>query len=51
MTFVDSEIPGLLGEPVEGLLFTCVGVPENTSKRGGLPGSPTPIRQVAPRLD
>ncbi len=51
MTFVDSHIAGLLGEQVEGLLFTCVGVPENTSKPGGLPGSPTPIRQVAPRVD
>ena len=51
MTFVDSHIAGLLGERVEGLLFTCVGVPENTSKPGGLPGSPTPIRQVAPRVD
>lgn len=51
MTFVDSHIAGLLGEQVDGLLFTCVGVPENTSKRGGLPGSPTPIRPVAPRVD
>jgi SagB-type dehydrogenase family enzyme len=51
MTFLDSEIPALLGEPVEGLLFTCVGVPENSSRPGGLPGSPTPIRQVAPRVD
>ena len=51
MTFVDSEIAPLLGEPVDGLLFTCVGVPENSSKPGGLPGSPTPIRPVAPRLD
>jgi hypothetical protein len=51
MTFLDSEIPGLLGEPVDGLLFTCVGVPDNTVKRGGPPGSPTPIRPVTPRLD
>ena len=27
MTFHDSEITGLLGEPLAGLLFTCVGVP------------------------
>ena len=51
MTFLDSEIPALLGEPLDGLLFTCVGVPDNTSKRGGLPGSPTAIRPVTPRLD
>ena len=51
MTFVDSEIPGLLGEPVDGLLFTCVGVPDNTVKPGGLPGSPTVIRPVTPRVD
>jgi Nitroreductase family len=51
MTFLDGEIPALLGEPVDGLLFTCVGVPDNTSKPGGLPGSPTPIRPVQPRLD
>ncbi len=27
MTFYDSEIPKLLGEPLAGLLITCVGVP------------------------
>lgn len=51
MTFLDSRIPALLGEPIDGLLFTCVGVPEYTSKAGGLPGSPTPFRQVRPRVD
>jgi hypothetical protein len=51
MTFLDSEIPGLLGELVDGLLFTCVGVPDNTSKPGGRPGSPTLFRPVMPRLD
>ena len=51
MTFLDGEIPALVGEPVDGLLFTCVGVPDNTSKPGGLPGSPTPFRPVQPRLD
>lgn len=51
MTFLDSDIAALLGEPVDGLLFTCVGIPDNSAKRGGLPGSPTPIRQVTPRLD
>ena len=51
MTFLDSEIAGLLGEPLDGLLFTCVGVPEYRSKAGGLPGAPVEIRTVTPRLD
>ena len=41
MTFIDSEVPALLGEPLDGLLFTCVGVPEYRSATGGPPGSPT----------
>ena len=51
MTFLDSEIPGLLGEPLDALLFTCVGVPEYTPKPGGLPHRPVEFRQVTPRLD
>jgi hypothetical protein len=51
MTFLDSEIPGLLGEPLDALLFTCVGVPEYAPRAGGLPGAPTEFRQVTPRLD
>ena len=51
MTFLDSEIPGLLGEQLDGLLFTCVGVPEYASKAGGLPGAPSEIRMVAPRIE
>ncbi|HET7309734.1 MAG TPA: hypothetical protein VFJ17_00250 [Mycobacteriales bacterium] len=50
MTFLDSEIPGLLDEPLQGLLFTCVGVPEYKSAVGGAPGEPTAIRMVTPRL-
>ena len=50
MTFVDSEVPALLGEPLDGLLFTCVGVPEYRSAAGGPPGSPTAIRGVTPRV-
>jgi hypothetical protein len=49
MTFLDSEVPALLGEPLDGLLFTCVGVPEYKSVPGGPPGAPTAIRMVAPR--
>jgi hypothetical protein len=51
MTFLDSEIPGFVGEPLDGLLFTCVGVPEYKPKAGGLPGAPSEIRQVMPRID
>jgi hypothetical protein len=50
MTFVDSEVPALLGEPLDALLFTCVGVPEYAPATGGLPGAPTAIRMVAPRV-
>jgi hypothetical protein len=50
MTFLDSEIAGLLGEPVDALLFTCVGVPEYEPKAGGGPGAAVEIRQVTPRF-
>ncbi|WP_229402289.1 SagB/ThcOx family dehydrogenase [Micromonospora okii] len=52
MTFLDSEVPGLLGEPDDtvGLLFTCVGVPEYASRAGGRPGAPVEVRPVTPRL-
>lgn len=49
MTFMDSEVPGLLGEPLDPLLFTCVGVPEYTSARAGRPGEPAEVRMVMPR--
>jgi hypothetical protein len=49
MTFIDSEIPALLGEPLDALLFTCVGVPAYASAAGGLPGAPTAVRMVGPR--
>jgi SagB-type dehydrogenase family enzyme len=47
MTFYDSEIPRTLGEPLAGLLFTCVGVPAYRNKAGGRPGQPASI--VSPR--
>jgi hypothetical protein len=43
MTFLDEEIPGLLGEPLAGLLFTCVGVPTYRNKGGGRPGEPAAV--------
>ncbi|MEN3305906.1 MAG: hypothetical protein V7603_2108, partial [Micromonosporaceae bacterium] len=52
MTFLDSEVPALLGEPdgLAALLFTCVGVPAYASRRGGGPGAPAAVRTVTPRL-
>jgi hypothetical protein len=50
MTFLDSEIAALIGEPLDALLFTCVGVPGYRSAPGGLPGVPTDVRMVEPRL-
>jgi hypothetical protein len=49
MTFIDSEVPVLLGEPLDALLFTCVGVPAYTSATGGPPGAPTAVRRVTAR--
>jgi hypothetical protein len=50
MTFADSLLPSLLGQRLDGLLLTCVGVPEYRSAAGGMPGTPTSVRQVTPRL-
>lgn len=52
MTFLDSEVPALLGEPdsLVALLFTCVGVPEYVSRAGGRPGAPVEVRPVMPRM-
>jgi hypothetical protein len=49
MTFQDSDIPALLGEQRDALIFTCVGVPGNTSRPAGPPGAPTPVLRVQPR--
>jgi hypothetical protein len=49
MTFLDSEVPGLVGERVDALLFTCVGVPEYASTPGGPPGEPTSVGRMTPR--
>jgi len=45
MTFLDSEIPALLGEPLAGLLFTCVGVPFHRTKPAGRPRNPTDVSE------
>ena len=49
MTFLDSEVPTLLSERLDALLFTCVGVAEYASTAGGPPGAPTAVRKVAER--
>jgi hypothetical protein len=51
MTFLDSEIPGLLQEDLAAMIFTCVGVPEYANTPGGPPGEPVRVRQITPRLD
>ena len=50
MTFLDSEIAGFLGEPLDGLLFTCVGVPEYKPKAGRPARRAAEISRVTPRL-
>jgi hypothetical protein len=49
MTFLDSEVATLLGEPLDALLFTCVGVPDYASASAGPPGAPAKVRMVGPR--
>jgi hypothetical protein len=49
MTFLDSEIAALLGEQLDALLFTCVGVPGYASTPGGPPGAPTAVGKVMER--
>ena len=53
MTFLDSEVPALLGEPesTAALLFTCVGVPAYISRAGGGPGAPVEFTPVQPKLE
>jgi len=48
MTFIDSEVPALLGEPKDALLFTCVGVPLYRSSPAGPPGAPAMVRMIRP---
>lgn len=52
MTFLDSEVPTLLGEGPDlvTLLWTCVGVGEYRSTPGGGPGVPVAVRPIASRL-
>jgi hypothetical protein len=49
MTFYDSELEALVGEPLAGLLFTCVGVRPYRSRRGGRPRAPVAIGTIPRR--
>ena len=48
MTFLDSEIEGLLGEPLAALLITCIGLPTYRNKAGGPPGQPVSVLVPTP---
>lgn len=48
MTLLDSTIPRLLGQPLAGLLLTCVGVPTYRHRPGGPPGAPVRMRPLLP---
>ena len=43
MTFDDSELPALFGQPLAGLLFTCLGVTGRRTPRAGTPRHPTDV--------
>jgi hypothetical protein len=49
MTFLDSEIPALVGAPLDAMIFTCVGVPDYRATPGGLPGTPVDVRPMQHR--
>jgi hypothetical protein len=48
MTFLDPQITRLLGQPMEGLLITCVGVPTYRHRPGGPPRAPIKMRPLSP---
>jgi hypothetical protein len=48
MTFLDSEVPDLIGAQLAGLLFTCVGVPGYRHRSGGPPRAPITTRPLKP---
>jgi len=51
MTFVDGLVPSLVVQGnMQGLMFTCIGVPEYASTPGGLPGDPSAVQMVTPRF-
>jgi hypothetical protein len=49
MTFLDSEIPALVGAPLDAMILTCVGVPDYRAAPGGPPGAPAGVRQMRHR--
>ena len=48
ITFLDTEIPRLLDEPLAGLLLTCIGVPAYRHRPGGPPRAPVKMRPLRP---
>lgn len=48
MTFIDSQLPRLLGEPLAGLLITCCGAPTYRHRPGGPPRAPVKMRPLGP---
>jgi SagB-type dehydrogenase family enzyme len=49
MTFLDSEVPALIGAPLDAMIFTCVGVPDYRATPGGRPGAPADVRPMQHR--
>ena len=49
MTFADIELADVVGEPIDGLLLTCVGMPEYRSATAGPPGAPVEVAKVTER--
>jgi hypothetical protein len=49
MTFYDSAVRDLLGEAVDGLIITCVGVPAYRNRPGGPPGAPVNVTHIETR--
>jgi hypothetical protein len=49
MTFLDSEIPALVGAPLDAMIFTCVGAPDYRATPGGPPGTPVGVRPMQHR--
>jgi nitroreductase len=47
MTFLDGDLPELLGESMAGLLITCVGVAAHAAWHSGAPGAPIVVPRPA----
>ena len=45
MTFVDTELPAVIGAPLAGLLLTCLGVAPFRTTRAGTPRNPRDVSE------